>query len=115
MSWRRSSGPRSLLGNATLSHFFKRVDFGVPDFSPHGTQGTAATLLREHGFGCEVVALWWAHAARDKITAAHHPHELAEERRPALPYLADQIDRLAAWMPANVEAPTRTRRSIATV
>ena len=32
-------------------------DFGVPDFSPHGTRGTAATLLREHGFGRDVVEL----------------------------------------------------------
>ena len=37
------------MGDVTLNHFFKRIDFGVPDFSPHGTRGTAATLLREHG------------------------------------------------------------------
>jgi integrase len=48
----RSSVP---LGEATLNHFFKRLDFGVQDFSPHGTRGTAATLLREHGFSRDVV------------------------------------------------------------
>ena len=84
------------LGDATLNHFFKRLDFGVPDFSPHGTRGTAATLLREHGFSREVVELLLAHAERNKVTAAYHHHEMADERRRALQYLADQIDRLAS-------------------
>ena len=83
------------LGDATLNHFFKRLDFGVPDFSPHGTRGTAATLLREHGFSREVVELLLAHAERNKVTAAYHHHEMADERRRALQYLADQVDRLA--------------------
>jgi integrase len=109
----RSSVP---LGEATLNHFFKRLDFGVSDFSPHGTRGTAATLLREHGFSRDVVELLLAHAERNKVTAAYHHHEMAEERRRALQYLADQIDRLAASTPAtaNVEAPTESRQSTAT-
>jgi integrase len=45
------------MGDVTLNHFFKRIDFGVPEFSPHGLRGTAATLLREHGFGRDVVEL----------------------------------------------------------
>jgi integrase len=81
--------------DATLNHFFKRLDFGVPDFSPHGTRGTGATLLREHGFGRDVVELLLAHTERNKTAAAYHHHELADERRRALQYLADQIDRLA--------------------
>jgi len=40
---------------------------------------------------------------------------MAEERRRALQYLADQIDRLAVSTPANVEAPTESRQSTATV
>ncbi len=36
------------------------------------------------------------HAERNKITAAYHHHERAVERRRALQYLADQIDRLSA-------------------
>ena len=83
------------LGEATLNHFFKRLDFGVSDFSPHGTRGTAATLLREHGFGRDVVELLLAHAERNRTAAAYHHHELPEERRRALQYLADHIDRLA--------------------
>lgn len=82
------------LGEATLNHFFKRLDFGVSDFSPHGTRGTAATLLREHGFGRDVVELLLAHAERNRTAAAYHHHELPDERRPALQYLADHIDRL---------------------
>lgn len=82
------------LADATLNHFFKRLDFGVPDFSPHGTRGTGATLLREHGFGRDVVELLLAHSERNKTAAAYHHHELADDRRRALQYLADQIDRL---------------------
>ena len=109
----RSSVP---LGEATLNHFFKRLDFGVLDFSPHGTRGTAATLLREHGFSRDVVELLLAHAERNKFTAAYHHHEMAEERRRALQYLADQIDRLAAAIAAtaNAEAPTKVRVSTGT-
>ena len=109
----RSSVP---LGEATLNHFFKRLDFGVTDFSPHGTRGTAATLLREHGFSRDVVELLLAHAERNKVTAAYHHHEMAEERRRALQYLADQIERLAAATAAtaSAEPPTASRQSTAT-
>lgn len=109
----RSSGP---LGEATLNHFFKRLDFGVPDFSPHGTRGTAATLLREHGFSRDVVELLLAHAERNKITAAYHHHELAEDRRRALQYLADQIDRLssARTVVESTQAPVENSTAAAT-
>ncbi len=108
----RSSVP---LGEATLNHFFKRLDFGVADFSPHGTRGTAATLLREHGFSRDVVELLLAHAERNKVTAAYHHHEMAEERRRALQYLADQIDRLAAATAATANAGPPTDLSKSTV
>ena len=83
------------LGEATLNHLFKRLDFGVSNFSPHGTRGTAATLLREHGFGRDVVELLLAHVQRNRTAAAYHHHELPDERRRALQYLADHVDRLA--------------------
>lgn len=83
------------LADATLNHFFKRLDFGVEGFSPHGTRSTAATLLREHGFSKDVVELLLAHAERSQTAAAYHHHELPDERRRALQYLADQIERLA--------------------
>ncbi len=84
------------LADATLNHLFKRLDFGVPEFSPHGTRGTAATLLREHGFGRDVVELLLAHTERSQTAASYHHHELEAERRRALQYLADEIDRQAA-------------------
>lgn len=84
------------LADATLNHFFKRLDFGVPDFSPHGTRGTTATLLREHGFSRDVVELLLAHTERSQTAASYHHHELEAERRKALQYLADEIDRQAA-------------------
>lgn len=92
-STQRASVP---LADATLNHLFKRMDFGVPEFSPHGTRGTAATLLREHGFSRDVVELLLAHTERSQTAASYHHHELEAERRRALQYLADQIDRLAA-------------------
>ncbi|CCF98589.1 integrase [Ralstonia solanacearum K60] len=88
--------PTLPLADATLNHLFKRLDFGVPEFSPHGTRGTAATLLREHGFSRDVVELLLAHTERNQTAASYHHHELETERRRALQYLADEIDRLAA-------------------
>jgi integrase len=98
------------MADATLNHFFKRLDFDVPEFSPHGTRGTAATLLREHGFGRDVVELLLAHAERNQTAASYHHHELEAERRRALQYLADEIDRQAAISAAgnvvNIRAKT---------
>lgn len=84
------------MGDVTLNHFFKRIDFGVPDFSPHGTRGTAATLLREHGFGRDVVELLLAHGEKNATVAAYSHMELATERKRALQYLADHIEKIAA-------------------
>jgi integrase len=84
------------MADATLNHLFKRMDFGVSEFSPHGTRGTAATLLREHGFSRDVVELLLAHTERSQTAASYHHHELEQERRRALQYLADEIDRQAA-------------------
>jgi integrase len=104
------------IADATLNHFFKRLDFGVGNFSPHGTRGTCATLLREHGFSRDVVELLLAHAERNKTAAAYHHHELAEQRRRALQYLADQVDRLAAApVQRNVGAEVVSDRRLAAV
>lgn len=84
------------MGDVTLNHFFKRIDFGVPEFSPHGLRGTAATLLREHGFGRDVVELLLAHSEKNATVAAYSHMELAADRKKALQYLADYIDKLAA-------------------
>jgi integrase len=91
------------MGDVTLNHFFKRMDFGVPDFSPHGTRGTAATLLREHGFGRDVVELLLAHSEKNATVAAYSHMELAAERKRALQFLADRIELLAAG--SNERAP----------
>lgn len=84
------------ISGTTLNHLFKRLDFGVPEFSPHGTRGTAATLLREHGFAKDVVELLLAHTERDQSAAAYSHMELAAERRRALQFLADKIDELTS-------------------
>lgn len=84
------------MADATLNHFFKRLDFGVPEFSPHGLRGTAATVLREHGFGRDVVELLLAHAERDKTVAAYSHVELGPERRRAMQFWADFVERMAA-------------------
>jgi len=84
------------MGDVTLNHFFKRMDFGVSDFSPHGTRGTAATLLREHGVGRDVVELLLAHSEKNATVAAYSHMELATDRKRALQFLADRIEQLAA-------------------
>ncbi len=84
------------MGEVTLNHFFKRIDFGVPGFSPHGTRGTGATLLREHGFSRDVVELLLAHNEKSATVAAYCQAEYVPERKRALQFLADRIDKLAA-------------------
>ena len=68
----------------------------MPEFSPHGTRGTAATLLREHGFGRDVVELLLAHQEKSQTVAAYSHAELGDERRRALQFLADKVDALAS-------------------
>lgn len=89
------------ISETSLNHFFKRLDFGVPDFAPHGTRGTAATLLREHGFPKDVVELLLAHTERDQSAAAYSHMELAAERKRALQFLADKIDELTLDKPGS--------------
>jgi integrase len=84
------------MGDVTLNHLFSRLDFGVSGFSPHGTRGTAATLLRERGVGKDVVELLLAHAEKDAVAASYSHHELADDRAAALQLLADEVDKLAA-------------------
>lgn len=84
------------MGDVTLNHLFKRLDFGVPEFSPHGTRSTAATLLREHGFARDVVELLLAHSEKNQTVAAYTHAEHAAERKRALQYLANHIEKLAA-------------------
>lgn len=71
------------------------VGFGVDDFAPHGLRASCAALPREHGLSRDVVELLLAHTERNPTTAAYHHHELADERRRALQYLAGQIHHLA--------------------
>lgn len=82
--------------DVTLNHFFERIDFGVPDFSPHGTRGTAATRLREHGFGRDVAELLLAHSEKNAAVASNSHMELAADRKRAPSYLADRVEALAA-------------------
>lgn len=84
------------ISDVTLNHMFKRLDFGVPEFSPHGTRGTAATLLRENGFDRDVVERLLSHEERNPVVAAYTHAQHAEERRRALQFLADRIEALAA-------------------
>lgn len=88
--------PLTPLADVTLNHLMKRLDFGVPEFSPHGTRGTAATLLGEHGYDEKVIDLLLAHKEPNKTKGSYHHQEHAEKRREALQFLADAIDRLAA-------------------
>lgn len=85
----------SALAVATISLLFKRLADVPRDFPPHGLRGTAATILREHGFRRDVVELLLAHG-ESGVAASYHHHEMADERRRALQHYADRIDALAA-------------------
>lgn len=67
----------------------------MPEFSPHGTRGTAATLLGEHGHDEKVIELLLAHKERNKTKGSYQHQEHAAKRRDALQFLADRIDVLA--------------------
>ncbi|MEX3812127.1 tyrosine-type recombinase/integrase [Paraburkholderia sp. BR13439] len=93
---------------ATMTFFFKRLE-GVPsDFTPHGLRGTGATILREHGYRRDVVELLLAHTEKG-VAGAYHHHELVEERREALQFYADLIDKLAASEKVSVLKPRRPK------
>jgi integrase len=81
------------LGAATLNHFFKRLDFGVPEFSPHGLRGTGATLCLNNGISTDTVRLLLAHQERG-VDSHYHHHDLIPERTAALQWYADYIDSL---------------------
>jgi integrase len=91
---------------ATMTHFFKRLKDVPGDFTPHGLRGTGATILREHGFRRDVVELLLAHTEKG-VAGAYHHHELVDERREALQFYADLIDKLAASEKVSV---LKTRR-----
>ena len=79
-----------------MGRAFKYPDgVGVDDFALHGLRATDAMLPRKHGFSRDIVELLLAHKERNTATAAYHHQELADERRRALQYLADQIHHLA--------------------
>jgi integrase len=84
------------IAEVTLNHLFKRLDIGVPEFSPHGCRGTAATLLREHGFTRDVVEALLSHAEKDQSVAAYTHAQYAADRKRAMQFLADRIELLAS-------------------
>ncbi len=57
-----------------------------------------ATLLREHGFGRDVVELLLAQSEMNATVAAYSHMELAADRKRALQYLADRVEALPAGM-----------------
>jgi integrase len=80
---------------ATMTFFFKRLKDVATDFTPHGLRRTGATILMEHEFRRDVVNLLLAHT-ENGVDAAYLSHELVKERREALQFYADLIDKLAA-------------------
>lgn len=84
------------IGDVTLNHLFKRLDFGVPEFSPHGVRGTGSTLLREQGFPRDVVESMLAHQIEDAVEAAYNHAQFVKQKQEAWQWLADRIDQLAA-------------------
>lgn len=96
------------MADATLNHMFGRLDFGVPEFAPHGLRSTAATILKEHRVvQQDVIELLLAHEEKSKVVAAYTRAELADDRRRALQWYADRIDVLigVGQAPATAPAP----------
>ena len=90
------------MSSGTLNNMFGRLDFGVPEFAPHGLRSTAATMLRENGFGRDVVELLLSHQEGNQVVAAYTHAELVDDRRKALQWYSDRIDTITAPAPAFV-------------
>ena len=90
------------MSSGTLNNMFGRLDFGVPEFAPHGLRSTAATILRENGFGRDVVELLLSHQEVNQVVAAYTHAELVDDRRKALQWYSDRIDTITAPAPAFV-------------
>ncbi|CAN7361406.1 tyrosine-type recombinase/integrase [Acidovorax sp. LjRoot118] len=98
------------MSDATLNHMIGRLDFGVPEFAPHGLRSTAATILKEHRVvQQDVIELLLSHEEKKEVVAAYTRAELADDRRRALQWYADHIDALtaAARSPAAPADPAR--------
>jgi integrase len=83
--------PRRPMGATTIAAVFARAGY-EGQFSPHGTRGTASTILREEGFAHRAVELQLAHLDRDKTRRAYDHAELLPARREMLQTWADMID-----------------------
>ena len=82
------------MGATTLAAVFDRAGYGG-QFSPHGTRGTASTILREKGFPARAVELQLAHLDRDATRRAYDHAELLPARREMLQAWADMVDAAA--------------------
>ncbi len=84
------------MGEATINHLFKRLHaLGLADdFKPHGLRSTASTILNEAGlFRPDVIEKILAHEKGD-VRSIYNVAEYAAERRQALQWYADHLDKL---------------------
>jgi len=83
--------PRKPMSATTIPQIFERAGYsGV--FSPHGLRSTAATLLREKGYGSDLVELQLAHQDQNRTRASYDHAAFIEPRREMLTWWADLID-----------------------
>jgi integrase len=71
----------------------------------HGFRSSASTLLNELGFNPDVIERQLAHQERNKVRAAYHRAEYAEERRRMMQHWADYVDELALTATPTVVEP----------
>jgi integrase len=95
---------RSHISNNTMLYALYRMGY-KSRMTGHGFRGLAATVLRELGYGRDVVDRQLAHAERNQVTAAYVHAEFLPERRKMMQHWADHLDALeagAAVVPINV-------------
>ena len=84
------------MGECTINHLFNRLyALGVADdFKPHGLRATASTILTESAlFRSDVIERILAHD-QGGVRGIYNVAEYAPERRQALQWYADHLDKL---------------------
>ncbi|WP_176015638.1 integrase arm-type DNA-binding domain-containing protein [Burkholderia sp. BCC0398] len=84
---------RAPISNNTILFALYRMGY-KSRMTGHGFRGLAATVLRELGYGRDVVDRQLAHAERNQVTAAYVHAEYLPERRRMMQHWADHLDKL---------------------
>ncbi len=89
----RNSNTQPMAPNL-LNKAIKRVDWGMPAFTPHDLRRTAVTHLNEKGYSADVIEKAANHAVRGGIRGVYNRAQYAAERKKMLEEWAEYLEGL---------------------